>query len=289
LLFVAGILISTAATGEPEVYPETVLVGNPGNEKDATGYGAVPYVYRIGKYEVTNEEYCEFLNTVNRVGEFNKLWRWQMERKPGGGITRSGEAGAYVYAVKEGMARKQAVLMSWYETLHFCNWLSNGKGESSIHTGPYSFTNKWGSLTIEMPDHAALSTGKEAKWVLASEHEWYKAAYYDPSKPGGAGYWDYPAKGDEPPEAHLNTEQVQDVGSHTGSASPYGTFDQGGGVWEWNETRQNGNCGVRGGSYWYNARAVYMHAKTRYVSNPPEFVYDNYGFRVVALGGEPQK
>jgi hypothetical protein len=41
------------------------------------------------------------------------------------------------------------------------------------------------------------------------------------------------------------------VGSYSGSASPYGTFDQGGNVWEYNETilDPRGFRGVRGGSF----------------------------------------
>jgi formylglycine-generating enzyme required for sulfatase activity len=56
LLQIAGPLQATA--------PKTVPVGDAGNAADATGYGAVAYHYRIGKYEVTNAEYCEFLNAV---------------------------------------------------------------------------------------------------------------------------------------------------------------------------------------------------------------------------------
>jgi hypothetical protein len=44
---------------------QTVPVGGPGNAPDpATGslYGAVPYNYRIGTYDVTNTQYVEFLN-----------------------------------------------------------------------------------------------------------------------------------------------------------------------------------------------------------------------------------
>ena len=59
----------------PAVNIETVLVGNPGNAADTqmmsdgtTGYGAVPYEYRIGKYEVTNAQYAEFLNTKDPTG-----------------------------------------------------------------------------------------------------------------------------------------------------------------------------------------------------------------------------
>jgi len=282
-----GMLALGQALGGQDGYPETVTVGNPGNVADATGYGAVPYAYRIGKFEVTNKDYCEFLNAVEKTGKYN-MWRWQMGEKEYGGIKRSGDATNYVYTVKEGMTNKPAVLMNWYEALRFCNWLSNGKGEGSVDTGPYTFTNEWGSMTVKMPDHAALADRTEVKWVLASENEWYKAAYFDPNKEGGAGYWMYPAGSDSVPEANLNSNEPREVGTFKKS-SPYGTFDQGGNVWEWNETRESGNCGVRGGSYWINDHAGYMRSSARWVSNPPEFVYDNYGFRVVALGAaEPQ-
>jgi MYXO-CTERM domain-containing protein len=43
---------------------------------------------------------------------------------------------------------------------------------------------------------------------------------------------------------------VTSKGSFTGSASPYGTFDQGGNVWEWNETIiSSGVRGFRGGAH----------------------------------------
>ena len=43
-----------------------VTVGDPGNADDThgAGYGGVDYVYWIGKYEVTNAQYAEFLNAV---------------------------------------------------------------------------------------------------------------------------------------------------------------------------------------------------------------------------------
>ena len=39
------------------------------------------------------------------------------------------------------------------------------------------------------------------------------------------------------------------MGSYTGSPSPFGTFDQGGNVSEWNETAHGPERGVRGGAY----------------------------------------
>jgi len=55
---------------------EMVTVGDPGNPGQLSGQsapggygydricGSVGYIYRIGKYEVTAGQYCEFLNAV---------------------------------------------------------------------------------------------------------------------------------------------------------------------------------------------------------------------------------
>ena len=49
--------------------------------------------------------------------------------------------------------------------------------------------------------HAYLSTvarNAGALWFLPTENQWYKAAYYDPTKNGTGGYWQYPPKTDDP-------------------------------------------------------------------------------------------
>ncbi len=50
---------------------DTVPIGNPGNagEVQPQGtFGAVGYNYRIGRTEVTNAQYVEFLNGVDPTG-----------------------------------------------------------------------------------------------------------------------------------------------------------------------------------------------------------------------------
>ena len=48
-----------------------VEVGDPGNVADPlTGYGAVPYAYQIGEYDVTVGEYCQFLNAVAKTDTY---------------------------------------------------------------------------------------------------------------------------------------------------------------------------------------------------------------------------
>ncbi|MEY3895678.1 MAG: hypothetical protein RLZZ214_1197, partial [Verrucomicrobiota bacterium] len=58
LFLLAALALPATAT----VVIDYVPVGNAGNAADTTGYGAVSYAYQMGKYEVTNAQYAEFLN-----------------------------------------------------------------------------------------------------------------------------------------------------------------------------------------------------------------------------------
>ena len=259
--------------------PETVPVGNPGNKVDDTGFGAVTYEYRIGKYEVTNDEYCEFLNAVAK-SDSHGLYDGRMDGGPEnwGGIRRSGSYGSYTYTARDGMGKKPVNYVTVESCARYANWLTNGRGDGDTEKGCYTF--KFGTLTV--PDHAALAKGKKVTWALASENEWYKAAYYDPNKSGGAGYWKYPAKSNTPPAANLNSNAPSDGGSYKDAASAYGTYDQGGNMWEYNDQHSGDKFGLRGGSFYINDHAGYMRSATRY--DVLSAKWPNYGFRVVALG-----
>ena len=70
VLTCAGVLLG-ATTGLAQlVNYEMVAVGDPGNTRDANGYGGVPYEYRIGKFEVTIDEYASFLNAVAQADPY---------------------------------------------------------------------------------------------------------------------------------------------------------------------------------------------------------------------------
>jgi sulfatase modifying factor 1 len=72
------------------------------------------------------------------------------------------------------------------------------------------------------------------------------------------------------------------VGEFQNSDSPYGTFDQGGNVWEWNESVLYGSSrGLRGGSFNFNYSSYdnYLLAADRY-SLYPTVESLNIGFRV---------
>jgi formylglycine-generating enzyme len=265
------------------------FVGNPGNACDTQPqgcFGTVGYDYLIGTYEVTNAQYAEFLNAkagADPLGLFNP----DMGSFPVGGITRSGHFPHHSYAAIAGRENMPVVFVSFYDALRFANWLHNGQGSGDTETGAY--TLEGGTPT---PSNAATVTrNPEATIFLPNEDEWYKAAYYDLVS---ASYFDYPAGSDTPttcaaPSTTPNTANCErpafdltDVGSYTGSASPAGTFDQGGNVLEWNEaliTFPGGSVrDLEGGSFDHGQEE--LAASYRDGGHPTTEEY-HIGFRVV--------
>src|SRR5262245_52204491 len=183
---------------------DTVLVDDQGNVSDQNfgegAFGAVPYAYRIGAFEVTNDQYAEFLNAKATSDPFG-LFNIQMEIDPIGGITQSGLSGSYNYIVKENMGGKPVNYVSWYDAVRFVNWLNNGQGNANTEAGAYTLM---GSLPIPS-NGPSVSRSAGAKWFLPSENEWYKAAYYDPRASALGGpvydrhYWFFPTQSDSAP------------------------------------------------------------------------------------------
>lgn len=261
------------------------------NDK-TTGYGSVSYVYWIGKYEVTNSQYCEFLNAVAAVDTYG-LYNADMAGGvwDSGGIVRTDSRWGYRYSVKAGRGNNPVNYVSWYDAVRLANWLHNGQpvgpqDATSTEDGAYTFSG-------------ATSVGRRnpgAKVFLPSEDEWYKAAYY---KAGGtdAGYWDYATQSDtqptlEPPPGGNNSANagtapagghgLTNVGAYVDSVSAYGTYDQNGNVAEWNETRFGlaGWC-LRGGSWDINptVMAAYLRDSTGTTYSETW----NFGFRVATV------
>ena len=259
---------------QPLVNIETVAVGDPGNAADTSGYGAVGDVFNIGKYEVTISQYTTFLNSVASVTSDSyiiNLWDSAMTSDLNvAGISRSGSgtlASPYSYSVI-GSGNRPIAYVGWYDAARFANWMHNGATNgASTETGAY---------TLDGAEVGARTKNPGATWALPTENQWYKAAYY---KGGGrrAGYWDYPTQSDTVPSNMIGGEPNQanymdglyavtqwsiisssqnyltDVGAFSNSASAYGTYDQGGSLWEWLDEEitdpYRGNYGMRGGSW----------------------------------------
>jgi formylglycine-generating enzyme required for sulfatase activity len=164
-----------------------------------------------------------------------------------GGIARTGSPGRYSYSAISGRGDMPVNWVSFFDALRFANWMNNGQGSGDTGTGAYTLSI---GPTVTRNPGAAI--------FLTSEDEWYKAAYYSASS---TSYFDYPAGSDaqticSTPTATANHANCGGAdltikGSYTGSASPYGTFDQGGNVEEWNEAIYPGDTrrGYRGGSF----------------------------------------
>ncbi len=276
---------------------EMVHVGNAGNTGDVQSqgtFGAVAYKYNIGKYEVTAGQYTEFLNAVARVDTYGLYNTDMLSNFFGCQIKQTGSPNAYNYSVASANANRPVNYVSWGDSARFANWLHNGQptGAQDLATtedGAY-FLNGATSDT----DWVAISRKSNATWVIPSEDEWYKAAYYDPSLNYGAGgYFNYPTSNDmvptdEFPPGGANSANFDhavgattDVGAYISSESPYGTFDQGGNIWERNEAVYGSLYrGLRGGAF--NQDDSHLHASYRRVTTPTREV-NTFGFRVAQV------
>jgi formylglycine-generating enzyme required for sulfatase activity len=290
LLVLAGAAL-LAAPGSA-VTIDWIAVGDPGNDPDTASNcsfspcGTVGYVYSISKYEVTNAQYAEMLNA--KAGLFPDLlglYNEDMGLQPQGGITRSGVPGSFTYTAKPGFESKPVNFVSFYDALRFANWLHNGQGNGDTETGAYTLLG----ATATPSNGSTVSRNFGATIVLPSQNEWHKAAYYDGLS---ETYFDYPAGTDAAmtcaaPGATPNTANcgdvvgnVTDVGAYTGSGSPYGTFDQGGNVVEWNENPVGPGRLVQG-SHWRGSVLGTGSAVNSGADPTQEFAWS--GFRLVMI------
>ena len=200
-----------------------VTVGDPGNAADpSTGYGAVPYSYQIGKYDVTIGQYVQFLNAVARTDPYGVYNPMQDSYYPKLAIVQSGVSGSYRYSIAGGYNGDSGAAtncpiygVSWGDAARFCNWLQNGQptgaeGSGTTETGAYTLN---GASPITRLGGIRRNAG--AKYFLPSENEWYKAAYY---KGGGtnAGYWLYPTRSDTPPSNVLSATGTNNANFYDG-------------------------------------------------------------------------
>jgi formylglycine-generating enzyme len=291
---------------------EFVTVGDLGNAADANGYGSVGYTYQMGKYDVTIGQYCQFLNAVAKTDTYG-LYNPKMalyapmnvSYYPTMAVVQSGSPGSYSYSITGGTygSYSEAVNcpiygITWGDAARFCNWLQHGQptgdqGPGTTETGAYTLN---GATT-----HSALMTitrNAGATYVVPSEDEWYKAAFY---KRGGtnAGYWLYPTRSDIAPSNVLSavgtnnanyynggytdpTNLLTPVGAFEASPGPYGTYDMGGNVWQWNEAIVDGTTrGLRNGDCHLNSD--HLASSYRSYNSSPADGWSTVGFRVASV------
>ena len=218
---------------------EFVRVGNPGNLANTTkdmiyhaapAYtdliqgGAVGYTYDIGKTEVSRI----MVEKVN-AESFAMIAMQDLSGLGGNGPNRP------------------ATGLNFYDAASFVNELNRAQGygiayKTTGYTVP--FLSEWqpGEAGYNAANPLRNST---AKYFIASSDEWYKAAFYSPTK---AAYNFYPQPDDgidgAPPPTPVAGGTVGAVYGQTGPAdvnnagglSAYGTMGQGGNAYEWTES-----------------------------------------------------
>jgi hypothetical protein len=251
---------------------EFVPIGQPGNPPDANPNpaGAVPYRYRMSKYEVSEQ-------MIDKANAFGAL-----------GITKDIRG-----------PNMPATSVTWFEAARFVNWIN----ESTSHTPAYKFDGAGNFQLWQTVDPGYDPTNryrnKLARYFLPSLNEWHKAAYYDPV----AGvYYDYPTGSDSVPDgidsvgdpvfdavfydgaSNLRPNIITEVGLQ----SRFSTAGQGGNVFEWDETAfdrvndvANDQRAVLGGS-WVTFLNV-LSAPHTGGGIGPLFQGDFIGFRVASI------
>jgi len=269
---------------------EFVTVGNPRNAADTRyetpGYGAVDYVYRMTRFEITAGQYTDLLNAVGKIDTYGlystNMWSsdkpCNIERTGGGTPTDP-----YVYAVVADWASRPVTWVSWGDAARFCNWLTNAQptGDQDLTTteaGSYFLngaTSDSGLMAVtriqeqDRVNYFSYPTSSDSvpSNDLVDPDPGSNATFYDNGYTIGSPYY--------------RTE----VGAHEKSESPYDTFDQGGNVWEWNEAtefdphRFGPFRGIRGGSFSNMAYGLRADERYNHVNEPTDEFAD-VGFRI---------
>ena len=293
VVYAAAVCVSLVS-GASAIDIETVSVGNTGNAADSTTYGTVSYEYNIGKYEVTAGQYTVFLNAVAATDTYGLYNSDMLSSSYGCQITQNGESGSYTYdfsgrpsGTEADWEDRPVNFVSFGDAARFANWLHNGQptgaqNQSTTENGAYDL--RW-DLSV-MPREADWT------WAITSEDEWYKAAYHKNDGVTG-NYYDYPTSSDTAPSNQLDAGGNNatfysggdtvgspywrtEVGAHENSESPYGTFDQGGNVWEWNDDTGSKRV-LRGGSFGSSDSNLHASDRDDYY---PTNEYSDAGFRV---------
>jgi formylglycine-generating enzyme required for sulfatase activity len=282
-ILVAGVLLAVTNVASAELIQsiniDFVTIGNPGNPGDTRteypdkanphGCGAVDYVYQIGKYEVTNAQWYDFVSaagapTGNPSNAYDESAFWTGDNIP-------------------------ATYVSWLEAAQFCNYLTSGDKSQ----GAYQFSgNNSNAGDFEGINRDSAVSTYGIIYVLPTEDEWYKAAYYT-----GTGYSTYATKDGE---SLTQGDGISGTGWNywddgyatdphgpwavgSGSEELNGTFDMMGNIWERNETLIGSYRGTRGGSYDPIARYIGCMSSVRGRSDPFVGISGNVGFRVAAV------
>jgi hypothetical protein len=260
-----GPALSAAVPSPAVVTLKTVKVGAPGNPsvgivpfKDAIysscaeapeakpacqQVGGVKYRYGIGQLEITVAQWVAFLNTADPAGRNRHRLYSSTESSSAwpkyGQIDFSASAapGRHYTVASPEWADKPYGFANFLRSARFTNSLYNGRLLSKRAGGKGGFPSVTYRIRLSSQTERgmydmtkrAMTRGHGSGFVVPSQNEWIKAAYYDPSGGGKYSYWKYPTNPgefeDEDAAAPTPTTLDPSTGDVTNaSTQPLATF-----------------------------------------------------------------
>ena len=301
--------------------------GNANDPATGNVYGGVGYDYQIGKYAVTIGQYTDFLNAVAATDTYSLYnARMEIDLNVAG-IARTGSSGSYTYSAiapsgttpagASSPGNRPITYVNWFDSARFANWMANGQptGAQSSTTTEDGAYNVNGATSGDAPARNVTNPNTSAAptFYIPTENEWYKAAYYSPVlNSGSGGYYAYATQSDTAPrnvigsganqanalegagysvtqsgDYDANQNYLTDVGAFSGSESFYGTFDQNGNVWQWNDLdgTSGSSRGLRGAGWDNNAFPL---SSSQRETNDPSLGNYLIGFRLASPVAVPE-
>ncbi|MFZ2014725.1 MAG: hypothetical protein WAV00_12945, partial [Nocardioides sp.] len=179
--------------------------------------GSVGYTYGIAELETTVSQYVTFLNTVDPRGR-NARQLYFDEMSPTtwpqyGSINYSASASDgqhYTVAYPE-WANKPFAFADFSRAARFVNSMNNGQVLSKTSSTSHGFTYVTYKVRLSSQTETgmyavnteATKRSESTGFVIPSNNEWVKAAYYDPKGGGTHSYWAYPTGPFDPPNVSV--------------------------------------------------------------------------------------
>jgi len=232
------------------IYPSCSAA--PASPVGCVSVGSVSRSYGIGELEVTVAQWVAFLNTVDPSGsdphhlydssESAASWPRYGEINASSGAA----AGRHYTVAYPQWADKPYGFATFLRAARFSNALTNGKvlARRPARAGGFTFVTykvrlsretERGMYDLARQKRTGATRARRSGFVIPSQDEWIKAAYFDPKGGGTLSYWKYPTNagvfGDGTATAPVPTALAAGSGDVTNAATqPLANYKPSGGT-----------------------------------------------------------
>ena len=290
LLMCTSVFADSFGSGENQFDIEFVTISGDASSANGTyigvdrdeGFVDTGYDYRMGTYEITNDQWAKFQANIAPTQVTGSPWD------------------AYNDSADWTGTNVPTNRISWYEAAQFVNYLNTSTGNPAAYK--FAGTQGTGGYTLGIWEAGDIGfeasnpfRNSNAKYFLPTEDEWVKAAYWN-----GTSLQTYATVDNSTPIAGVDTNYNSIAGPNydemggqpwavgSGSEELNGTYDMMGNIYEWMESpyftgdyMYDSQRSMRGSSY----EGIYnntLRSSDRNNSNPYN-EYDFLGFRVASV------